>query len=37
MARTSEEEEQRFVKIGNARDGRLLVVCHCDRAEHIRL
>lgn len=31
------EEEQRFVTIGNARDGRLLVVCHYDRPERIRL
>ncbi len=31
------EEEQRFVTIGNSNAGRLLVVCHSDRPNRIRL
>lgn len=31
------DEEQRFVTIGVSDSGRLVVVCHCDREERIRI
>jgi uncharacterized DUF497 family protein len=31
------ERERRFVTIGNSKAGKLLVVCHCDRPDRIRL
>lgn len=31
------EDERRFVTIGGSKGGRLLVVCHCDRPDRIRL
>ncbi len=30
-------EEERFVTMGRSGAGNLLVVCHCDRAERIRI
>lgn len=30
-------DERRFVTIGHAKSHRLLVVCHCDREDRIRL
>jgi uncharacterized DUF497 family protein len=30
-------DERRFVPIGSSKTGRLLVVCHCDRPDRIRL
>jgi uncharacterized DUF497 family protein len=31
------EDERRFLTIGSSNKGRLLVVCHCDRASRIRM
>ena len=31
------EDERRFVTIGSSKAGHLLVVCHCDRLDRIRL
>lgn len=31
------EDERRFVTMGSSKAGRLLVVCHCDRTDRIRL
>ena len=31
------EDEQRFITLGESRSGKLLVVCHCDREERIRI
>lgn len=31
------EDESRFVTLGFSKQGNLLVVCHCDRADNIRI
>jgi uncharacterized protein len=31
------DDEQRFITLGHSRKGKLLVVCHCDREEWIRI
>lgn len=31
------EDERRFLTMGNSKDGHLLVVCHSDRPDRIRL
>jgi uncharacterized DUF497 family protein len=31
------EDERRFLTIGSSRSGPLLVVCHCDQPDRIRL
>jgi hypothetical protein len=31
------EDERRFLIMGGSKDGYLLVVCHCDRPDRIRL
>jgi uncharacterized DUF497 family protein len=31
------DSEERFITMGVSSSGQILVVCHCDRADHIRI